>query len=47
MTGRKKHPFVADEDIIAESVEIRHTIHRAPELAFQERQTAAVVAERT
>ena len=46
MTGRKKPPFVAGEDTITESVEIRYTIHRAPELAFQERQTAAFVAER-
>jgi amidohydrolase len=45
MTIPHNPAFVVDTDIVARSIEIRQAIHRAPELAFQERQTAALVAE--
>lgn len=46
MTIIANRALLIDEQIVAQSVDIRHSIHRTPELAFHERQTAALVAER-
>jgi hippurate hydrolase len=38
------HPTFLDDDIAAEFVEVRHALHRHPELAFKEHRTSSMVA---
>ena len=44
--GQSKHPIIVEPGLFADTVAIRRDLHAHPELAFEERRTAGLVAER-